>query len=167
MRTLRTVTAGNQNCSSLPRLAHRQSMLASPRNKHRLRPLSPLFLVFDNSSSPPFHPPHSSSCPRPTAETKSAAKITGAPLLPGFGRSGDFRKRRLISLLEFSDNPEARKFQEKCRNRPKTGIATITCRDGRLRPSSEHRERTVTHITTEHRGRAALQRGATSKSCGL
>jgi len=95
------------------------------------------------------------SVPLGVQSQRQAAKIARAPLLPAFERKpalslskgGDFRERRLIPLLEFSDNPEASKFREKCRNRPKTGIAT-----------REQSECTGTHIAAEHRGRAALQR---------
>ena len=45
---------------------------------------------------------------------------------------GIFRKHRLISPLEFSDNPEASKFEEKEETIPKAGILTRT----RMRQSS-------------------------------
>jgi hypothetical protein len=101
------------------RLAHRQSTLASPRNEHRFRPLSPLLLIFDNSFSVLSSSAHSTSS-RILLQKQNRGKC-GYPTSPECGRTGDFRQRRLISLLEFSDKPGASKFREKCRKHSQNG----------------------------------------------
>src|ERR1700756_2181895 len=65
-------------------------------------------------------PAHSTSSLHPVQKQNQRGN-TGAPPLPAFGGGGDFRKRRLISLLKFSDKPEASKFAEKCRKHSQNG----------------------------------------------
>jgi hypothetical protein len=70
--------------------------------------------------SPSCHPPPTPLLPASSCRNKIGENV-GTPLRPECGRTGDFRQRRLISLLEFSDKPGASKFREKCRKHSQNG----------------------------------------------